>query len=73
MVGSNQSYMYVHVYMYIHAVHPESFRSNALARKIRPRVNRSGEFACVYLRLRALFAIKRVRVRACDCAYVNSI
>ena len=39
-------------------VHPESGRSNAqnaiaFARRNRPRINRSGEFACVYLRLRA--------------------
>ena len=46
---------YVHI---LYTVHPESFRSNTLnaiafARRNRPRVNRSGEFACVYLRLRA--------------------
>ena len=43
-------------------VHPESFRSNAqnaiaFARRNRPRVNCSGEFACVCVRLRVLFAI----------------
>ena len=69
-------------------VHPESFRSNAqnaiaFARRNRPRVNRSGEFACVYLRLRAFASIVRdlararkcdcVRVRACNRTYVNSI
>ena len=68
--------------------HPESFRSNAqnaimFARKNRPRVNRSGEFACIYLRLRAFASTVRDRerartcvqslVRACDRAYVNSI
>ena len=59
-------------------VHPESFRPNvqnaiAFARRNRPRINRSGEFACIYLRLCVLFAIERVHVRACDRAYVNSI
>ena len=39
-------------------VHLESVRSNAqnaiaFARRNRPRVNSSGEFACIYLRLRA--------------------
>ena len=50
-------------------VHPESFRSNAqnaiaFACRNLPRVNRSGEFASVYLRLRAL---------TCDHTHVNSI
>ena len=73
---------------FTYIVHPESFRSNAqnaitFARRNRPYVNRSGEFACVYLHLRAfafvcvceyiLFAIECVRVRAIACAYVNSI
>ena len=54
---------------YIYIVHPESFRSNvqnaiAFARRNRPRVNRSGEFACVYLRLRAF-------ARACVCEYCS--
>ena len=46
MVGSNQSYMYIHV------VHPESFRSNAQNAIALVRRNRR-EFACVYLRLRS--------------------
>ena len=62
----------------IYIVHPENFRSNAqnaisFARRNRPRVNCSGEFVCVYLRLRVLFAIERVRVRACNRTYMNSI
>ena len=36
----------------------------AFARRNRPRVNRSGEFACIYLRLRVLFAIERMRAIA---------
>ena len=67
-------------------VHPESFRSNAqnaiaFAPRNRPCVNRSGEFACVYLRLRAFASTVCDRasartcdcVRACDRTYVNSI
>ena len=53
-------------------VHPESFRSNAqnaiaFARRNRPRVNRSGEFACVYLRLRVFACV----CEYCVCAYVH--
>ena len=65
-------------------VHPESFRSNVqkaivFAHRNRPRVNRSGEFACVYLfantvrdRARARTCVQS-HVCACDHAYVNSI
>ena len=47
-----------------HIVHPESFISNAqnaigFARRNRPRVNHSGEFACV--RLHAFASTVRVR------------
>ena len=60
----------------VYIIHPESFRSNAqntnaFARRNRPRVERNNEFARIYLRsfacvrLRVLFAIDRVRVRAC--------
>ena len=50
-------YMYKYI-IYVYIVHPESFRYNAqnaiaFSRRNRPRVHRSGEFACVYLRLRA--------------------
>ena len=72
--------------MHTYVVHPESFSSNAkneitFARRNRPCVNRSGEFAC--LRLRAFGSTVRIQahartcvqshVRACDHAYVNSI
>ena len=50
-------------------VHPESFRSNvqnaiAFAHKNRPRVNHSGEFACVYLHLRTFAFASTVRDQA---------
>ena len=53
-------------------VHPDSFRSNAqnaitFARRNHPRVNRSGEFACVYLHLRAFAGTVRDRARARTC------
>ena len=58
-------------------VHPESFRSNeqnaiAFARRNRPRVNRSGEFAYVYLRLFvfAFACICEYCLRSSACAYV---
>ena len=56
----------------IHIVHPESFRSNTqiaivFARKNRPRVNRNGEFACVYLHSRTLAFTSTVRDRPRMC------
>ena len=71
-------------------VHPERFRPNAqnaiaFTCRNRPHVNRSGEFAYIYLHLhlrafasticdraRARTCVKS-HVRACDRAYVNSI
>ena len=56
------AYAAVHSSVYfrdpLYIVHPESFRSNAqnaiaFACRNRPHVNRSGEFACIYLHLRA--------------------
>ena len=43
----------------INIVHPDAQNAIAFARRNHPRANRSGEFACVYLRLRA-----RIYVRA---------
>ena len=82
-----------HSHTHTHIVHPECFRSNvqnaiAVARRNRPRVNRSSEFACVYSRLRAFaFAciceycsrssvcayVRAIAHTWCDRAYVNSI
>ena len=58
-------FVLVYVIFVQYRVHPESFRSNAqnaiaFVRRNRPRVNRSGEFTCVYLRAFAF---------ACDCEY----
>ena len=60
-------------------VHPESFRSNVqipimFARRNRPRVDCSDEFACVYLHLRAFaFAcVCEYCSRSTACAYVRA-
>ena len=56
--------------MYMHIVHPESFRSNtqiaiAFARRNRPRVDRNDEFACVRLRSFASTVHDRPCARTC--------
>ena len=76
--------VFKHTILEAYIVHPESFSSNAqiaiaFARRNRPRVDRNDEFACVYLRsracvcvrLRVLFVIDRVCVRACVHAYIR--
>ena len=64
------------LYIYMYIVHSESLRYNAqiaiaFACRNLPRVNRSDEFACVYLRLRVLFAINHARM--CTCAAVRTV
>ena len=61
----------------LHILHPENFRSNAqnaiaFVRRNRPRVNRSGEFACVYLHAFASTVRDRARARMCDCVRVRA-